>query len=84
MEGFTVENGLRGIEQMVVCPMLKNNIASNSVLLEGFAEQHAVTSIERTSRLIDSFKNHYSENNCDEYFQSLPSSEEVTVEKDEE
>ena len=81
VEGFTAQKALHGFDQMLVCPTLKNNIATNTGLLEGFTEQHAATSIERTTLFIDTLKKTYAEHDCEEYFQSLPSSEEVTVEK---
>lgn len=81
IEGFRIENPLHGFEKMVVCPMLQNNIVTNSGLLEEFTEKHAATSIERTSIFIDTLKKHYTEHDCDAYFQSLPPSQEVKVEK---
>jgi hypothetical protein len=78
-EGFTPQNVLHGFDKMVVCPMLKNNLLSNSKLLEGYTEQHAATSIERTSNFIDNLKSQYTKYDCDGYFQSMPKPEEVKV-----
>jgi hypothetical protein len=81
VEGFTVQKALKGYDQVVVCPMLKNNITTNTGLIEGFTEQHAVTSLERTNFFINTLKRSYDEYDCDTYFQSLASSQEITVEK---
>ena len=80
-EGFASQNVLHGFDKMVVCPMLQNNILSNSKLLEGYTEQHAATSAERTSNFLDTLKTQYSKFDCDGYFQSVPKPEEAKVEK---